>query len=152
MAGTPDKVLSRDFVIKTNTGTEEIPVWTPIGGLDDDGITESRSDDTTDFADANDSGAHRPRVIGRAYTYTLKGRRMEAADDGTRDPGQAAVEVLQDEMASGAMAQFQITSPAAATPETITFKASVSAAGLGNSDNQSSWGATLLVDGIPVRS
>jgi hypothetical protein len=152
MAGTPDKVLLRDFTCKINTGTVAVPVWTPIGGLDEDGITESRSDRTTDFMDANSGGAARPRVIGRSYTYTLKGARLEAASDGTRDPGQAAVELLQDEVVADNMAQFQIESPPAATPETITFMAAVSVAGLGDTSNKASWGATLLVDGIPTRA
>jgi hypothetical protein len=152
MAGTPDKILLRDFTISINTGTDAVPAWTPIGGLDEDGIAESRSDRTTDFMDANDAGAARPRVIGRSYTYTLKGARLEAAADGTRDPGQAAVEALQDEVGADNLAQFKIESPAAATPETITFKAAVSAAGLGDTSGKASWGATLLADGIPTRA
>lgn len=151
MAGTPDKVLSRDFQISINTGSEATPAWTKIGGLDEDGISESRSDRTVDFMDASDEGAARPRVIGRSYTYTLKGCRLEAADDGTRDPGQAAVEALQDQVGAANLAQFKIESPAAASGEAVSFAAAVSAAGLGGSD-KASWGATLLCDGVPVRA
>lgn len=152
MAGTPDKVLLRDFTIAINTGTDALPVWTPILGLDEDGISESRSDRTTDFMDADSGGAAHPRVIGRGYTYALKGARLEAVADGTRDPGQAAVEVLQDAIGTANLAQFKIESPASATPESITFKAAVSAAGLGDSSGKASWGATLLCDGIPTRA
>lgn len=151
MAGTPDKVLSRDFDIAINTGTEAVPVWTPILGLDEDGITISPSNRTTDFMDANDGGFAKPVPIGRGYTVTLKGARMEAASDGTRDPGQAAIEALQDSVGLSALVQFKISSPAAATPETLTFKAFVEATPFGGSD-KATWGAVLSVHGSIARA
>jgi len=151
MSGTPDKVLSRDFKITVNTGTEETPVWTSIGGLDEDGITESRSSRTVDFMDGDDNGAAKPVTIGHSYTYTLKGCRMEAADDGTRDPGQVAIEAYQDRNGADNRGSFQITSPAAATPETVTFSAAVDVGGISGAD-KSAWGATLLCYGTPARA
>ena len=145
MAGTPDKVLSRDFDIEVN-----LPGWTKINGLDEDGITISKSNRTTDFMDADDGGLERPRVIGRGYSIALKGARMEAASDGTRDPGQAAIEAVANEMVSAAMLEFRITSPAAATPEVLTFMASVAdCIPFGGSD-KAQWTAQLLVDSEPV--
>lgn len=150
--GTPDKVLSRDYDIEVNTGTIAAPVWTQINGLDEDGITESQSPNEADFKDADDGGFARPRIIGRGYTASLKGARMEASDDGTRDPGQAAIEAVAGQMVTGAMLQFRITSPAAATPEVLTFMASVAnCTSFGGSD-KAEWTATLLADGQPVVS
>lgn len=151
MAGTPDKVLSRDFVISINTGTVAVPVWTPIGGLDEDGITFSPSSRDVDFADANDGGAEKTVPLGRGYSVALKGARMEAMDDGTRDPGQAAVEAKQDETGLDALDMYKVESPAAATPEAIAFKAWAEVNSIGGGD-KSAWTATLHCYGIPTRT
>jgi len=146
MAGTPDKVLSRDFDIEVNTGTEETPNWTQINGLDEDGITISKSSRETDFMDADDEGFAKPVVIGRGYSVTLKGARMESAEDGTRDPGQAAVEAVADATGLGALLGYRITSPAAATPEVLAFLASAEVTEFGGTD-KATWGAELKVFG-----
>ena len=54
MADAPTKVLSRDFKIYANTGTEGAPTWTQVKGLGDDGIAISPSSSDVDFADADD--------------------------------------------------------------------------------------------------
>lgn len=149
MAGTPDKVLSRDFKIAINTGTPLVPVWTQIMGLDEDGITIKPSNRTADFMDANDGGLAKTVPIGRGYEVDLKGARLEAADDGTRDPGQTAVEALQDSTGLDALVQFQISSPAT-TPETLVFEAWVEAIPFGGSD-KATWTATLAVYGAITR-
>ena len=151
MAGTPDKVLSRDFKIAVNTGTEATPVWTPIGGLDEDGISQNTSSRKTDFMDADDNGVAKPVVIGHGYTFGLKGARMESVEDGTRDPGQAAVEATQDLSGLDAMLQYQITSPAAVTPEVIVFQATAEVNSMAGGD-KSGWTASLECFGTPVRS
>lgn len=147
--GTPDKVLSRDFPIEVNTGTIGSPVWTKINGLDEDGITIKDSTRDTDFADANDGGWAKPVIIGRGSTITLKGARLEAADDGTRDPGQAAVEAVRRSMVYDAQLQFRISSPAAATPEVLVFIASVAAVEPFGGPDKAVWTAELLVYGEP---
>lgn len=152
MAGIPDKVLGRDFDIEVNTGTITVPVWTQINGLDEDGITISKSNRTADFADADSGGYERLRVIGRGTSIALKGARMEASDDGTRDPGQAAIEAVSGKMVAAAMLQFRITSPAAATPEVLTFMASVADCIPFGGGDKAQWTADLLVDDEPVLS
>jgi|GEM_PF-1243619 len=152
MAGTPDKVLSRDFTIEVNTGSEAEPVWTKIDGLDEDGIKIKASSRDTDFMDANDGGWAKPVIIGRGYGISLKGARMEASDDGTRDPGQAAVEAVKDETLYDAMLPFRISSPAAATPEVLTFTASVADVNAFGGAEKAEWTAELLVYGQPVSS
>lgn len=151
MPGTPDKVLSRDFKIAVNTGTTEVPVYTPIGGLDEQGITQGVSSRTVDYMDADDGGVAKPVRIGLGYTFALKGARMENSDDGTRDPGQAAVEATQDTTGLAGMLMYQITSPAAATPEVITFSATAEVNSIGGGD-LSAWTATLQCFGSPLRA
>ena len=151
MAGTPDKVLSRDFKIGVNTGTIAMPVYTNIGGLDEDGISFSTSSRETDFMDADDGGVAKPVIIGHGYTCALKGARMESVLDGTRDPGQAAVEAMQDITGLAGMLMYQITSPAAATPEVLTFSATSNVNAIGGGD-KSAWTADLHIFGTPERS
>lgn len=151
MPGTPDKVLSRDFKIAVNTGTVAVPVYTPIGGLDEDGISQGVSSRTVDYMDADDNGVAKPVRIGLGYTFSLKGARMESMVDGVRDPGQAAVEATQDSTGLAGMLMYQITSPAAATPEVITFSATAEVNAMGGGD-KSAWTATLQCFGTPLRA
>lgn len=143
-----EEILSRDFVMSINTGTVAVPVWTPIGGLDDDGISFSPSTQTANARVAADGGWDKPAIIGRGAEYKLKGKRYEDPSDGTRDAGQAAVETYGRGMGSGARAQFKLESPAT-TPETLTFMASVDCTPLGGGEF-AAWEATLMVYGEPT--
>jgi len=151
MPGTPDKVLSRDFTIDVNTGTVLVPVWTPIGGLDEDGISFSTSSREVDFMDADDGGLAKPVVIGHGYTCALKGARMESSVDGTRDAGQAAVEAVQDITGLAGMLMYQITSPAAATAEVLTFSATSNVNAFAGGE-KTAWTAELKVFGAVTRT
>ena len=151
MPGTPDKVLSRDFKIAVNTGTIAVPVYTDIGGLDEDGISFSTSSREVDFMDADDGGLAKPVVIGHGYTCSLKGARMESSTDGTRDPGQALVETMQDLTGLAGMLQYQITSPAAATAETLTFQATSNVNAFAGGE-KTAWTAELKVFGAVTRA
>lgn len=149
MAITKTIVLSRDFDIAINTGTEALPTWTPIGGLAEDGITLTQKASTEDFALAGDGGLEKPMVTGRGWTVKLKGSRLEDVTAGTRDVGQAAVEAVSHEMVYDAVKSFKITSPAT-TPEAITFEASVGAVDPFGGSGKATWEAELLVIGEPV--
>jgi len=149
MPGTPDKVLSRDFKIAVNTGTTEVPVYTDIGGLDEDGISFSTSSREVDYMDADDGGLAKPVVIGHGYTCAIKGARMESAVDGTRDPGQAAVEAVQDMTGLAGMLMYQITSPAATTPEVLTFSATSNVNAFAGGE-KTAWTADLHIFGAPT--
>ncbi len=151
MAGSDDKVLSRDFTISVNTGTDQAPQWTPIKGLDEDGIAIAETTREVDFMDADDGGMAKPVPFGRGYTVTLKGSRIEDADDGTRDTGQAAVEAVMDEMGADALLEYKIESPAASGAEALKFKAWASVTPFGGAD-KATWGAVLKVYGAIARA
>ena len=85
-------------------------------------------------------------VLSRGYSITLKGSRIEDADTGERDTGQAAVEAVMDEMGPDALLGYRITSPAASGAEELEFKAWASVTPLGGSD-KATWGAVLHVYG-----
>ena len=146
-----DKVLSRDFEISVNTGTDETPSWVKIAGLDEDGITISESTRDVDFMDADDGGFAKPVPIGRGYTVTLKGARIEDAETGERDPGQAAVEAVMDAVGPDALLSYKIESPAASGAEALQFKAWATVTPFGGSD-KATWGAELHVYGEITRS
>ena len=150
-ATSDDKVLSRDFTISVNTGTSGNPTWTPIGGLDEDGISIKTEVADVDFADANDGGFAKPVPIGYSYTVTLKGARIENADDGTRDAGQAALEAVQDEVGPDALLEFQIESPAASGGEVLTFEAWPNVTAFGGGE-KAAWEAELSVYGQITRT
>lgn len=151
MTTNDDKVLSRDFDIEVNTGTAETPTWTKINGLDEDGITYAETTREVDFMDADDGGFAKPLPYGRGYTITLKGSRIEDADTGERDVGQAAVEAVMDEMGADALLEYRISSPAASGAETLTFEAWASATPFGGSD-KAAWGVVLKVYGEIARA
>lgn len=146
-----DKVLSRDFTISVNTGTSGSPTWTPIGGLDEDGISISTDVRDVDFMDADDDGFAKPVPIGHSYTVSLKGSRIENADDGTRDAGQAALEAVQDEVGLDALLEFQIESPAASGGEVLTFGAWPNVTAFGGGE-KATWEAELRVYGQITRT
>lgn len=146
-----DKVLSRDFDIEVNTSTTETPSWTQINGLDEDGIAYAETTREVDFMDADDGGFAKTVPFGRGYTITLKGSRIEDADTGERDTGQAAVEAVMDEMGADALLQYRISSPAASGAETLIFEAWASATPFGGSD-KATWGAVLKVYGEITRA
>ncbi len=150
-ATSDDKVLSRDFDIEVDTSDTSTPQWTQINGLDEGGITIEASAREVDFMDADDGGFAKPVPIGWSYTVTLNGSRIEDADTGDRDAGQAALEAVMDEIGPDALLSFRITSPAASGAETLTFKAWPIVTPFGGED-KSTWGAELKVYGAITRA
>lgn len=139
------KVLSRDFEIAINTGTDAVPVWSKIMGLANDGITITPSVGDADFSDANDGGWEKTLPISRGWAVGLKGDRMEDPTDGTRDVGQAAVEAAMGEMGPDALRKYKLSSPAT-TAEVRYFYAWAEVTPNGGSD-KASWEAALHVFG-----
>lgn len=137
------KFLARDLDIEINTGTIGAPVWTGIGGLNTLTHAPSSTDaETTDF-DSNGRSEH--MKAERGESWTLAGFALEDVGDGTRDPGQAAVETLANALGLTSLGQFKITSPGG---NTATFMASaeVTLAGGGNND-PAAWQAVIRVSG-----
>src|SRR5690606_10420287 len=101
------KVLARGWKFEINTGTPEIPAWTPIKGINSFSIATTKNDaDVTDF-DSDGWLKHIPASRGRSIT--LEGFYLEDPDTGDRDPGQEAVEELADKVGFPALAQFRMT-------------------------------------------
>ena len=147
------KFLARDLTIaiSTDVGVDTIAgtsddTWTDIGGLNS--LTHAPSTsraDTTSF-DSNGRDEHLP--ASRGETWTLAGFTLEDVSDGSRDPGQEAVEALAKLVGPSGIGWFKITSPGG---NTIVFQASAETTLHGGGHNDAAaWQAVLTVTGEPT--
>lgn len=146
------KFLARDLsiYISTGPGTDTISgtaddVWTRIKGLNNlSHSPSSESADTSDF-DSNGRGEH--MKAQRGESWELAGFTLEDVATGDRDPGQAAVETLGQQVGPDSLGWFKVESPGG---NAIIFQGSVEVtlAGGGNND-AAAWGATIEVSGEP---
>ena len=137
------KVPARDW--KVEIETETAGTFQKIEGLTTLTFgSEMTERDTTDF----DSGGWLERVASsRANTLTLEGYFQED-ETGARPEGQELVDALGEKVGEESLGNFRLTSPSG---RAIQFKAIVTPAevGGGNDDN-TSWGAELMVSGKPT--
>ncbi len=140
----PTEMLARDFVFEFNTGTVGSPSWVEIGGLNKWAHSPVASDaDTTKFSS---QGRQEHMKASRGDEFTFSGMAQEDPDDGSRDPGQLAVEASGRLLGPDSIAQYRITSPSAVN--TLTFLATVSVTvGGGGNDDVSAWEAAVKVTG-----
>lgn len=148
MAGE-EKVLIRDFYLYVNTGTQAVPVWTQVAGLHPD-MEWSDSPTRADTTDQDANGVKTHLVTSHEYKATVKGKRLEDPNDGSRDAGQEAVETIAAAIGSTSVGQFKIATPGNAT---IIFDASATVKPFGGGmDDASTWECELAVSGQPAWS
>lgn len=145
MANTPKKVLARGWTFEIETAGG---VWLPIKGINS--FDPSPSSNKTDVTDFDSNGWMENMVASRGFSLTLDGFLLEDKDDGSRDPGQAAVETLGDKIGPESLGRFRMTSPGGRV-KTFYASAEVTSAGGGN-DDAAAWSAALEVSGQPVDS
>lgn len=137
------KVLARDWVASINTGTYVSPVWVEIKGLSTLTFSNGKNDaDTTDF---NSDGWEEHIVASRNAELAIEGMYLEDPSDGSRDPGQEAVETLSETMGNDSLGDFKLVSPGG-TGKRFYASAQIGDVGGGN-DDPTSWGATLTRSG-----
>lgn len=138
-----DSLARDDGAFDVNTGTESVPVWTPIGGVNNWSPSPSKNDaDTTKFSDGGNQ-AHLP--ASRGMEYTLSGIKQVDPDTGARDPGQAALETLGLLNGPAGLGQFRHSMIGG---DVAIFKASVNVtSGGGGNDDPNAWEATLTRSG-----
>lgn len=147
---TVTKILARDHGKnwEINTGTTSVPVWTKIKGINSWSPSPSKNDaDTTDF---DDDGRTAHMVASRGDEFTITGFYLEDPNDGTRDPGQSAVETLAAAVGYDSLKPVRFTSPGGNRLEFVA-SANVTIGGGGN-DDPSAWEATLTVSGKITKS
>jgi hypothetical protein len=136
------KFLARDLTIEiapSGSGGEYIP----IKGLNT--LTHSPTSTDAETTDFDSNGRSEHMKAERGDSWTLAGFALEDVLTGTRDPGQAAVEALAQEVGLDSLGAFRITSPGG---NAIDFQASaeVTLAGGGNND-PAAWQAVIRVSG-----
>ena len=114
-----------------------------IGGVTAIAHTPSTTKaDTTDF---DDDGKPTHFVVERSDEFALSGHNLMDVTDGTRDPGQAEVELLAEKMGIDSLGLFQIMDPAGFP---IQFYASVEVVlPSGGNNDIAAWSAKLTVSG-----
>lgn len=143
-----EKVNARDWVTNINTGTEAVPVWTQIAGINN--FVINRGTEKTPTTDFDSGGTAEHHAMERSKTLGLEGRRLEDPADGSLDPGQEAVETLADAVGVASLKQFQFISPGG-TIRTAKFSAEMGGIGGGNND-KTSWGCTIERSGAEAIS
>lgn len=139
------KIAAADVVVSINTGTEGVPVWTQIKGLESP-VEHSPSTTRADTFDQDSNGREEHVVVRRGDQFTLKGFRLQDEANGDRDPGQEAVETLAQAKGLASLGQFQIKAPGETTG--IVFKASAQVKLYGGGSNDMvPWEAELAVSG-----
>jgi len=137
------KCLARGFIFEINTVST---TFVRIKGINQWGHSPADNDaDTTDFDDA---GAMSHLKASHGDEFTLTGFYLEDPDDGSRDPGQEAVEALSVEVGPDSLKGFRITSPGGVV-KTFTASAKTTVGG-GGTDDPASWECTLKVSGLVV--
>lgn len=142
------KVLARDFGFAVNTGTAGSPVWVDIAGLSSFSLSPSANDaNTTTF---DDEGWISHMKASRGGSMSAEGQFIEDESDGSRDPGQEAVEAWAMEIGQSSLKQFRITTPGGST---LVWDASVvvpiGTGGGGGTDDASSWKMDVTFSGAP---
>lgn len=140
----PIEVLSDDFVISINTGTYSSPTWTPILGLKSHKWSESETKEV-DASNRSTRGRGQTRVVRRGNSLTFGGNFFEDEADGTRDPGQAAVEALAQQIIPDDLGWFAYETPGG-TVKYFQATAKMSDEG-GDLDTLCEWGAVCNVYG-----
>ncbi len=136
-----DKTLARgwNFEVRHADGIQ----WVEIKGINSFSMAGSKEDtDTTDF---DSQGRTEHLVAARSANMTLEGFYLIDESNGTRDPGQARVEVLADNIGTASIAEYRFTGPSGAI---TVFRASVEVEGPGGGNNDAaSWQARLMMAG-----
>lgn len=135
------KVLARGWILKVNTGTEAVPVFTEVNGLNTFTFSNSKNDaDTTDF---NSAGFVEHIVASRSFEISGEGFFLEDKSTGDRDAGQEKVEEYGLLVGEDSLRTWTLTTPGGTVR---TFKASVVVGDQGGgNDDPTSWGFTLTV-------
>lgn len=146
---TVTKIPARDWgkPFSINTGTTNSPVWTRIKGINN--LTPSPSKNDADITDFDSEGWAEHFVAGRSMEFSIAGHYLVDPLDGTRDPGQKAVEELGLEVGIDSVGTFRFSPPG---EKPIEFEASANVtAGGGGNDDPTAWEASLTVTGKPRR-
>lgn len=145
MSVTPEPMLARLFDLSVNTGTEAVPVWTPISGVT--GITPGQTSTKTDDTDFDTDGWAAGTVVERGKSLSVALNYKEGAA-GAQDPGQEALLALGEATGPSAKGRFKYVSPGG---NGHTFRGTVDVAWPGGEKAaNAALTAEITLDGKPV--
>lgn len=133
-------VLAKDFDIYV--GSTAGVGGTLINGLDTIEFQTEKKE--TDIRTKTDNGNDRHSVVNRIRSLKLNGKWL-ADGSGVRDSGQAAVEVLGDEVGDAAKDEFRLMYPGGGG-KYFNASANIDKIG-GEKDDPGAWEVSLKVDG-----
>jgi hypothetical protein len=141
------KWLARDgeFEVAPAAGSGG-PAFLPIGGVKS--IAHSPSTTRADGTDFDSAGHPEHIVAERGEEYTLEGFHLEDVATGTRDSGQARMEVIGAAIGLGSLGSFRWTSPGG-NIKSFSGSVEITEASGGNNDN-ASWTAKITVSGEAI--
>jgi hypothetical protein len=137
------KFPARLLKIFINDGTEAVPVWVPIKGLNT--LAHSPSTTRADSADMDSEGHAEHMVMERGDSWTLTGRKLMDVANGDADPGQALVEELGTKTGLDSHGDFRLLWPDGSA-DRFFASAEITKPGGGHND-LASWNAALTVSG-----
>ena len=139
------KVNAENWTVEILTTAPD--TYTTIKGLEDFDISRNVTRaDTTDF---ESEGAEENRVIRRGKTITLNGHYLEDESDGSRDPGQEALEGATEEVGAAAEKTIKMTSPGGTV---FTFNATVQVGTSGNKNDVTKFAYELVRTGATTKT
>lgn len=141
------KILARHLQPALNTGTDQVPVWTPIGGLTS--LTFGTDKTDTDDTDFDSDGDEEHKVAARSRSISLEGFYKEDPVTGARDAGQEALLALGDAIGYDSLKPFRVTTPGG-NVTTYMVSANVTAPSGGGLNDNSGFTAELTVSGKPT--
>lgn len=141
------KILARHLVGELNTGTDALPVWTPIGGLTSQTFSTEKTD--TDDTDFDSDGWAEHKVAQRASSISLEGFYKEDPATGDRDAGQEALLALADAVGYDSIKPYRVTTPGG-NVTVYQVSAKVDGPSGGGLNDNSGFACELTVSGKPV--
>ena len=141
------KILARHLTGELNTGTDALPVWTPIGGLTSQTFDSDKTD--TDDTDFDSDGWAEHKVVQRANSIALEGFYKEDPATGDRDAGQEALIALADAVGYDSIKPYRVTTPGGNMTE-YQVSAKVNGPSGGGLNDNAGFSAELTVSGKPV--
>ena len=137
------EVLARDFQFHLNTGTDAVPVWTVVEGIDS--LAHAPTTNRADTRHFTDGARLKHMVASRGDAFTLTGKYQEDPDTGDRDAGQEACEEWAALSGPDSIKTFRITSPGGTT---VSFGASAEVQRFGGGlDDPATWQLAVEVSG-----
>lgn len=140
----PEATLIRNITVDLNVGTEAVPDWLPVEGINN--TTHAPATGRADVRTYDDNGRHRHLVASRGDSFTFAGLKKLDESNGDRPPGQEAVEAWGRDMGQDARRQVRINDQSGAIMAQFFASAEVTLLGGGN-DDPNAWSFSVEVDG-----